>query len=236
LELAVKPAVKLIVVIALLLIVAATLRFPQRMLSPGNPSAGHAAMANDCFACHRSWRGAQNRKCTACHRPDQIGLATTTGKLIAAKNIQHAFHQELIEQNCMACHVIHLGTTYARRSQQQFAHTLLRPTVRQRCELCHLGPRDDLHQAIRSGCADCHNIQHWIPASFAHDAYFVLEGEHNVKCSICHAAGNFRSYSCYGCHEHDPERIRAEHAEEGVRNIDECAACHRSASEESESD
>jgi len=40
------------------------------------------------------------------------------------------------------------------------------------------------------------------------------------------------AYTCYGCHEHTPAKIRAEHEEEGIRDFSDCVQCHRSAQEE----
>jgi hypothetical protein len=44
--------------------------------------------------------------------------------------------------------------------------------------------------------------------------------------------GNTSRYTCFGCHQHQPDQIRASHAEEGIRNIENCVACHRSGSGE----
>ena len=48
------------------------------------------------------------------------------------------------------------------------------------------------------------------------------------ECSVCHqdAPRSYRTYTCYGCHEHSPARVAAEHREEGVRNLDDCVRCH----------
>ena len=36
-----------------------------------------------------------------------------------------------------------------------------------------------------------------------------------------------RQPPCYGCHEHTPANIRAEHEEEGIRDFENCVECHR---------
>ena len=64
---------------------------------------------------------------------------------------------------------------------------------------------------------------------FDHDKSFLLDADHKVQCSTCHTKNNYSTYTCYGCHEHTPDRIRAEHREEGIRDLDNCVRCHRSA-------
>jgi hypothetical protein len=70
-----------------------------------------------------------------------------------------------------------------------------------------------------------------VPATFDHDKYFVLDRDHNVKCVTCHERNDYSRYTCYGCHEHSPEKIRREHIEEGIRDFKNCVECHRSADE-----
>jgi hypothetical protein len=78
-------------------------------------------------------------------------------------------------------------------------------------------------------CATCHQAPHWKPATFNHNRYFPLDGDHNVACTTCHLGGNYKQYTCYGCHEHQQARIIAKHREEGITNIQNCVRCHRSA-------
>ena len=47
-------------------------------------------------------------------------------------------------------------------------------------------------------------------------------------CATCHLSGNYKQYTCHGCHEHQQARIIAEHREEGITNIQNCVRCHRS--------
>jgi len=56
----------------------------------------------------------------------------------------------------------------------------------------------------------------------------ALAGPQNTSCATSHLGGNFPRYTCYSCHEHEPDQIRARHAEEGIRNIENCAHCDRS--------
>ena len=49
----------------------------------------------------------------------------------------------------------------------------------------------------------------------------------------CHTGNDYSRYTCYGCHEHTPAKIRSEHQEEGIRDFENCVECHRSADKDS---
>jgi len=215
----------------LVVLVALAFVYPHLMLSPGALVKGHAELATDCFACHRPWRGAAAPLCVQCHALPDIGLRTTKGALIAKTSTQPrlkaAFHQDLIEQDCMACHTDHQSPRLASQGRRAFSHELLRPGVRQQCESCHNKPADKLHQKIGGDCQACHRQDAWKPASFEHARFFVLDRDHDTECATCHQGNNYSTYTCYGCHEHTPANIRAEHVEEGIRDYENCVECHR---------
>src|SRR3546814_280085 len=80
-----------------------------------------------------------------------------------------------------------------------------------------------------SDFATCHQPGHWKPATFDHSRYFLLDRDHNTACTTCHLNNNYKQYTCYGCHEHQPTKIITKHREEGITNIENCVRCHRSA-------
>ena len=219
-----------LIAIAASLMVLAVLVFayPQRMIAPGALIPAHAGIADDCFACHAPLRGASSAKCVTCHKVNDIGVRTTKGIAFSPGKPRPAFHQALTGQDCMACHSDHAGPKLTRNPAKRFAHSLLPPAMQGKCESCHQAPATPVHRSVTSGCAQCHTVASWKPATFAHDRFFVLDGDHNAACTTCHLGGNFNRYSCYGCHEHQPDQIRALHAEEGIGNIDNCVRCHRS--------
>jgi hypothetical protein len=141
--------------------------------------------------------------------------------------LKASFHQELIEQDCMACHSDHRSPRLAQRSRTAFSHALLRPAVQQQCEGCHQRPVDRLHQKVSGDCKTCHRQDAWKPATFDHSKSFVLDRDHKAECVTCHKGNDYRAYTCYGCHEHTPANIRAEHVKEGIRNVENCVECHR---------
>ncbi|MDO8331968.1 MAG: hypothetical protein Q7T36_16000 [Fluviicoccus sp.] len=204
--------------------------YPQLMVSPGKLVPAHHALETDCFACHTPFLGAQADRCMSCHKPADIGRLTSTGAPLAKPLSPIPFHQKLISQDCMACHSDHTGVRRFRQ-QGRFNHALLQPQTLQQCQTCHTAPRDNLHRQISGSCNQCHTQERWTPATFDHNRYFVLDRDHNVPCATCHVRNNYRTYTCYGCHEHTPANIRNEHEEEGIRNFEDCAECHRGADE-----
>ena len=222
----------ILVSLNLMLLVALVFIYPQLMVSPGAVIAGHGGIATDCFACHAPLRGASAARCIACHALPDIGLRSTKGKRIAQKTLKVSFHQDLLQQNCMACHSDHAGPKLLKKSRKPFSHDLLRSAVREQCQSCHRAPPDKLHSKISSHCSQCHAQSAWKSAAFDHEKSFVLDKDHNVECVTCHANNDYNRYTCYGCHEHTVANILREHRDEGIRNLDDCVECHRSADED----
>ena len=216
----------------LVAIIALAFVWPQPMLAPGAVMPAHKAIAQDCFACHTPLQGAASDRCITCHTPAKIGIFTASGQKLVKRKV--AFHQQLLKTDCMACHSDHAGPALTGHSPTAFRHTLLQPDVQSQCAGCHAPPANLLHRQLgQTSCSSCHSTSAWRPATFAHDRLFRLEGDHRVACVTCHTGGNLTRYTCYGCHEHQPDRILAEHREEGVRGgLDNCVRCHRSANGE----
>jgi hypothetical protein len=279
---------KFVVAANLIALLVLAFIYPHLMVSPGALVQGHAELATDCFACHAPWRGAASDRCVSCHAPADIGLRTTQGVAVVQgvpasapvtlRPTRAAFHQQLIEQDCMACHSDHAGPQLTQRSRKPFSHSLLLAGVRDRCDSCHVrptdrlhpnltapcgtchtadrwkpatfkhsllapavlnncqschqAPTDALHRQLQGNCQQCHSPERWKPASFEHQKYFVLDRDHDTDCVTCHLGNEFGRYTCYGCHEHTPAKIRAEHEKEVIRDYENCVKCHRSASKE----
>jgi hypothetical protein len=141
--------------------------------------------------------------------------------------VKTAFHQDLIEQDCMACHSDHQGPKLTKRSRKPFSHGLLKVAVRDSCSSCHAAPKDTVHRDLRVECAKCHDNQAWKPATFDHDSHFVLDRDHQAPCDTCHKNNDYGRYTCYGCHEHSLAKVREEHVKEGIQNFENCVECHR---------
>lgn len=232
-----------IVALNLVGLLLTALFWPHLMISPGQPMAAHAEIATDCFACHSPFVGATPGQCIACHQVARIGLETVDGQpiadstadtiadTIAKEEKRVAFHRQLLEDDCLACHSEHRGVQ-AFRPIGRFSHDLLQPVAREQCDGCHARPKDSLHRGVEGNCSGCHTQEAWLPASFDHDQYFRFDRHHDTECATCHVDNDYSQYTCYGCHEHSRSEIREEHWEEGIREFENCVECHRSGDEE----
>ena len=203
--------------------------YPNFMISPGPLASAHAELTTDCFACHVPLRGATSERCVSCHAISDIGLRTTKGAPVASPRAKVALHQQLSTQNCLACHTGHQGSAPALVSSKSFSHDLLLPAARAKCETCHTPPDTTVHRGMSANCGQCHSPQGWKPAKVDHEKLFLLDGDHNVACATCHVDNDTSRYPCFGCHEHQPDAIRAKHLREGISNYENCVQCHRSA-------
>ena len=197
-----------VIVANLTALLALTFVYPHLMVAPGPLVPAHAALATDCFACHAPLQGADPDRCIICHALPDIGLRTSKGVAIksvatSAKTLlKLSFHQELTEQNCMACHSDHAGPKLTQHSRKPFSHALLKIQTRDHCETCHAAPRNEMHGALSIGCAQCHKVSGWKPASFDHAALPALELS---RCETCHKAPTDSQHrqisgNCGQCH------------------------------------
>ncbi len=93
------------------------------------------------------------------------------------------------------------------------------------CAACHKEP--NVH-ADRFGtdCARCHTLQAWRPAQLTRHTFSLEHGdEGEMACQSCHLY-SYVSYTCYGCHDHQPQGMLEVHAEEGIDEFENCAVCH----------
>ena len=225
-----KTILSVIYILLFILIVLVFIK-PELLISPGKVIDAHVEFSDDCFQCHTYFLGSTADKCISCHKVSEIGIKTTKGKDITHEKKNVAFHQELIVNECVACHSDHKGVMVFRPTNQ-FSHEFLQASTQKQCDNCHENPDDGLHRYIKGNCGECHKQEAWIPATFEHDEYFVLDRDHNTDCDTCHISNNYASYSCYGCHEHSRAGVREEHIEEGIRDFEDCVKCHRSADED----
>lgn len=210
---------------ALAVVIALAFVYPHQMVGPGKLIPAHKSLEDNCFACHAPFRGASPDRCITCHAVADIGRRTTAGAALVRETRRPAFHQALSQKNCLACHSDHPPPALTQQRVKRFDHALLEASTRARCETCHDAPAGALHRDAKA-CAECHSGTAWKPATFDHRRFFPLDADHNVACTTCHTAGDYRKYTCYGCHEHERSRTLAQHREEGIRDVDNCARCH----------
>ncbi|HJV62366.1 MAG TPA: cytochrome c3 family protein [Albitalea sp.] len=223
-----RPVLWIVVALNLVALVALAFAYPHLMVSPGPLVKGHAELTGNCFACHAPLRGASSSRCVECHAIADIGLRTTKGVPIATGTIKGSFHQELIEQDCMACHSDHQGPKLTKRSRKPFSHVLLKETVRGRCSSCHAAPKDTVHRDFKVECGQCHRSTAWKPAQFDHA---LLPPAVLDRCSGCHNPPTDRLHrqvqgSCKACHKTEAWKPATfDHDKHFVLDRDHQASC-----------
>lgn len=180
------------------------------------------------------------QKCIACHQ-DHQGISA-----IQKLTFEHDLLDPTSVQKCLDCHlkqedVLHAALSITCSSCHNFEnwktithfdHNMINQDQSKNCVNCHQKPEDKLHSGITNNCLTCHSVNKWIPATFEHSSYFVLDKDHNADCIICHINNHYETYTCYGCHEHNPSNIASKHREEGINDFNQCVKCHRSADED----
>ncbi|WP_245648967.1 cytochrome c3 family protein [Magnetovibrio blakemorei] len=180
--------------------------------------------------------------CVACHS-DHMGVA----KFRSFQKFSHGLVETSIREKCVSCHQMPADQLHRNVSETcsqchgtdkwkpaTFDHKVLDKAELAQCISCHKAkvPSDKLHSQVSGQCGQCHTTEKWKPATFDHNKFFVFDRDHDVKCEACHTTGDYKKYTCYECHEHSPSKIREEHEEEGIRDFENCVACHRNADED----
>jgi hypothetical protein len=93
------------------------------------------------------------------------------------------------------------------------------------CVVCHQEP--GIHGGrFGTDCAACHTEAAWTPASLRYHDFPLDHGSSgDVTCQVCHL-DDYLTYSCAGCHEHEPGQTERQHREAGLQEITDCARCH----------
>lgn len=127
------------------------------------------------------------------------------------------------EIECAACH-----------ANQRFAGT---PKA---CAQCHAEP--EVHAGLFGlECEACHTTAAWLPAVLLDHSFPLRHGlEDNdpaTACATCHVT-SYTEYTCYGCHEHQPDETARKHSEEGISAVElaACVECHPGGREAEEGD
>jgi hypothetical protein len=182
----------------------------------------------ECISCHRSDyvtakmpdHISQNfpEDCSLCHR--QTGTGWNTGGIV------HSFFPLEQGHQISDCTVCHKSPIFADTSPE--------------CINCHSvdfrNAKDPDHTLFPTECNLCHTLAvGWRPASFAnHDSKFpIYSGNHKGEwdqCIECHTtSGNFSTFSCTQCHEHNnASKLAKEHDEVGGYQFvsTACYSCH----------
>lgn len=169
-------------------------------------------VATDCYACHSeddAHGGRYGARCEACHQ------ATVWEDAI----FDHALSRFALtgahaQVDCESCHA---AGTFAGLATW--------------CSGCHADPA--YHRGLFSASCDaCHSTVSWRPAPYNGAHRFPYNhGERGNSCATCHPNA-LTSYTCYGCHKHNADKIARKHREEGISNFSNCIRCHPTGREE----
>lgn len=182
--------------------------------------------AQSCSSCHTDHKGMQPVSPTSFFKHDILSdniLATCASCHVKPVDNLH----KQLSANCSSCH-----STDGWKLAGTFNHDMILGVEKTNCISCHQPPADTYHKALTTSCGTCHSTGKWVPSTFDHSTYFVLDRNHTTTCNTCHTNNNFVMYTCYGCHEHSANNTIAEHNEEGIYNITNCASCHKSGNED----
>ena len=201
----------------------------------------HASIKDNCLACHANGYTNTPTDCYSCHSTDY--MATTNPS-----------HSELsFSQDCETCHSVNAWSPSNFNHDSYWVLTGAHKTIEKECLRCHSSGYTNTSNACYSchasdynsadnhlsdgfpkTCEDCHGTTSWGSTTFNHDSqYFpIYSGKHRGewnKCTECHTqTGNFSTFSCIDCHEHNKSSMDSKHRGESgyVYNSNNCYACH----------
>lgn len=175
---------------------------------------GHKTLVQ-CSDCHKGNLTAASQECITCHQVQYDN---------APRHKQSAF-----PTNCLMCHTQnnwlennfnHATTGFPLTGAHATVlcascHTTGFKGTPTACYSCHATKYNSttnpnhLSAKFPTNCESCHSTNNWTPSTFNHDVqYFpIYSGKHRGKwnlCSECHTnAGNYATFSCILCHEHN---------------------------------
>lgn len=190
----------------------------------GGPAFHNRLARVNCRECHTNHQGHYGQQHPGQFTHDLLDKAVLNDCVAchaAPKDVLHAG----LKSRCSSCH----GTESWLPAK--FIHSELVKTTDVSCRDCHKPPENKIHTRSNGDCGQCHSVRSWQPADFDHDRYFRFDKDHETGCSTCHPDNGFDTYTCYGCHEHSSRKLEKEHREEGIRDFQSCADCHRSGDE-----
>ncbi|MFZ4543186.1 MAG: multiheme c-type cytochrome [Saprospiraceae bacterium] len=205
-------------------------------------NGAHAAISNQCNACHKDNYNNTPNTCVACHKTDYNNT----------KDPDHSINQ--FSQDCATCHTesawapstfnhdgqyfpIYRGKHKGQWSQCVDCHPVNGDLKQFTCISCHKNPETTTaHNGVagynynNNACLACHPTGD-VGMAFNHNnTAFPLTGAHNgPDCIACHAKGyKGTSTVCADCHKVDLDQaINPNHKLLGFSN--DCSKCHSTA-------
>jgi hypothetical protein len=200
---------------------------------PSDRGGAYSLQESECISCHVSdYNGAQpidhvaagfSTQCQECHNTLAWAFNVAFDHVTASGGF--ALLGRHMQIRCSSCHSGGTG------------EPIFNPSSQDDCFACHQSDYEREHAGtgFPTTCGSCHTNDSWEGATFAdHDAvaFPIFSGAHRGRwdsCQTCHTTANdFRSFTCFNCHEHDRARMDEKHREESgyVYQSNACYSCH----------
>ena len=187
----------------------------ERQASPGDLSAAHAFLANDCAACHTPVKGVTADKCAACHADSPVlGRQPTAFHATAGTCREcHAEHRGSAARPTVMDHAALAGLGLARPAGGGPHPGIARREAVLDCATCHA--TKDRHRGLfGTDCATCHGTAKWTVPEFRHPS------PASTECARCHQAPPSHYMEHFGM-------ISAKVAGQPHAQVRQCFLCHQ---------
>lgn len=227
----------------------------------------HFEVRSSCSGCHngttagvKTFRPVNHIPISGPNLCDNCHDAPPAGALWRVIIVDHS----QVSTNCVGCHIS--GNSYGVDTFKSVTHPdtsnfcaschssgppgKWRPVLRvdhghvfrNSCSSCHDGSiargKGINHFVTRFECDDCHQVQGWIPAAFAHSAIARYATHAKVTCTMCHitqpptvaAKKPWQYSSCASCHADDYVQGHGGTTATVPTDRDNCQPCHYSTS------
>lgn len=180
--------------------------------------------------------------CGSCHLSSIYEFESSTCNECHALNDSDFIfqHQAQLGENCLACHdgidrmrnfdhqdFFPLEGRHNEIDCQACHETQTFQGTPTECKDCHLEP--EIHAGYFGlKCEYCHSTTSWYPAQLVSHQFPIDHGDQGeVECKVCHVL-TYNDYSCYGCHEHEPNEIIDKHKDLdlSIGQLATCTECH----------
>ena len=134
----------------------------------------------------------------------------------------------------MACHTDHTGPRLVHHNRKTFSHALLLPAIQRRCESCHTSPTDAMHRQISGNCAQCHSSKNGNRQSLTIQNCLCWTVTITSAASSATPLTTRANTPATAAMNTSLPRSDQKNTKEGIRDVENCVACHQSADGEPE--
>ena len=200
----------------------------------------HASLAGFSLTLHQQDYDGNALTCEGCHSQDTF-VHETLDCITCHMDENPAYmggHLAQYGEDCIECHD---GHDRLSDFDHNTFYTLDGAHVDMACEDCHteqvyaetprtcVGCHEDpvVHQGFfGETCERCHTTVAWSPAQLTqHNFPLDHGGQSENACITCHTE-SYAAFTCYECHDHQPQPMREIHETVMADELENCIACH----------